>query len=67
MKISTVIIAVLLMTCTIMASALGSTYMVLKQEERDYTLLESRYAELYSQNMAMELMNMDLPEELWEE
>ena len=67
MKISTVIIAVLLMTCTIMASAWSSTYMVLKQEERDYTLLESRYAELYSQNMTAELMNMDLPAELWEE
>ena len=67
MKITTVIIAVLLMSCTIMASALGSTYMVLKQEERDYAYLESRYAELYSQNMAAELMNMDLPEELWED
>ena len=67
MKISTVIIAVLLMTSTIMASEWSRTYMALKQEERDYTLLESRYAELYSQNMAAELMNMDLPEELWEE
>lgn len=62
-----VIIAVLLTMCTIMVSAWSSTYMVLKQEERDYAYLENRYAELYSQNMATELMNMDLPKELWEE
>ena len=67
MKISMVIIAVLLTMCTIMVSAWSSTYMVLKQEERDYAYLENRYAELYSQNMATELMNMDLPKELWEE
>ena len=67
MKISTLIIAILLMTSAIMATAWGSTYIVLKRAERDYTYLESRYAQLYSQNMEIELAGMNLPEEIWED
>ena len=67
MKISTLFITILLMISAVMAAAWGSTYIVLKRAERDYTYLESRYAQLYSQNMAMELAGMNLPEEIWEE
>lgn len=67
MKISTLFITILLMITAVMAAAWGSTYIVLKRTERDYIYLESRYAQLYSQNMEMELAGMNLPEELWEE
>ena len=67
MKISTLFITILLMASAVMAAAWGSTYIVLKRTERDYTYLESRYAQLYSQNMAMELAGMNLSEEIWED